>query len=69
MKHLIVAAHPSKASFTMSVAHAYADEIEKLGHEMHMCDLCRMEFNPLLDARELAGLGAGRPPQADVVRE
>ena len=69
MKHLIVAAHPSEASFTMSVTRAYADEIEKLGHELHMCDLYRMGFNPVSDARELAGPGAGRAPEADVVRE
>ncbi len=69
MKHLIVAAHPSEASFTMSVARAYADEIEKLGHEIQLCDLYRMEFNPVLDARELAGPGAGRAPHADLVRE
>ena len=69
MKHLIVAAHSNEVSFTMSMARAYADEIEKLEHEMHMCDLYRMEFNPDLVARELAGPGAGRPSHGDVVRE
>jgi NAD(P)H dehydrogenase (quinone) len=69
MKHLIIAAHPHEASFTMSLARAYADELEKLGHEAHTCDLYRLDFNPVLAAAELSGANTGSPMPGDVRRE
>jgi len=69
MKHLIVVAHPHEASFTMSLARAYADELEKLGHETHTCDLYRLDFNPVLGPAELSGPAAGSPMPGDVRRE
>jgi len=69
MKHLIIAAHPSEASFTMSVARSYAAELEKLGHVTHTCDLYRIDFNPVLEARELARPEADHSLPADIRRE
>jgi len=69
MKHLIVAAHPHESSFTMSLARAYANELEKLGLETHTCDLYRLDFNPVLGPAELSGASAGAPMPGDVGRE
>lgn len=67
MQHLVVVAHPSEQSFTMSLARAYIAELEKLGHRQELHDLYRMEFNPVLKAHELAPVD-GRP-DADVAAE
>ncbi len=66
MKHLIVVAHPAEDSFTMGLMHAYAAELESLGHNQHTYDLYRMGFNPVLAAHELAPVGADHPVSADV---
>ncbi|MEJ0095105.1 MAG: NAD(P)H-dependent oxidoreductase [Methylocella sp.] len=66
MKHLIVVAHPTEDSFTMGLAHAYAAELERLGHNQRTYDLYRMGFNPVLAAHELAPVGADHPVSADV---
>jgi NAD(P)H dehydrogenase (quinone) len=68
MKHLIVAAHPAKDSFTMGLTHAYAAELQKLGHSQRTCDLYRMEFNPVLAAHELLPAGANHPAGADIAQ-
>ena len=69
MKHLVIAAHSNPASFTMSVAEEYAKELECSGHEVHICDLYRLDFNPVLTAVELTGPAAGGSPLPDVVRQ
>jgi len=68
MKHLIVVAHPVEKSFTMSLANAYACELEALGHTQSIYDLYRMGFNPVLNADELTPDSAGHSPSADVVQ-
>ena len=53
MKHLIVVAHPLADSVTMKLAHSYALELERLGHDWLMHDLYRLGFNPVLGPAEL----------------
>lgn len=66
MQHLVVVAHPAKDSFTIQLARAYADELERLAHAQRTYDLYRMGFNPILDANELLPVGANHPARADV---
>ena len=66
MKHLIVVAHPAAESFTMGLAHAYAAELEALGHRQSTYDLYRRGFNPVLDAHELVPVSADHPASVDV---
>jgi NAD(P)H dehydrogenase (quinone) len=68
MKHLIVVAHPAVKSFTMALAHAYASELEALGHTQSTFDLYRMGFHPVLDAHELMPISADRSASADVLQ-
>ncbi len=62
MKHLIVVAHPIEKSFTISVARAYAAELESCGHSVKVFDLYRAEFDPVLHADELAPVNGEGPP-------
>ena len=66
MKHLIVVSHPSEGSLTMAVAHAYAAQLEELGHSQRMHDLYRLDFDPVLTTRELVLTAAENPPCSDV---
>lgn len=68
MKHLLVVAHPVEGSFTMGLAHAYAAELESIGHSQRTYDLYRMGFNPVLSAQELAQVSADHPASADVAQ-
>ncbi|MFX1674954.1 NAD(P)H-dependent oxidoreductase [Paraburkholderia sp. A2WS-5] len=52
-KHLIVVAHPVEDSFTMSLARTYVGELIRVGDDVHVHDLYRMGFDPVLSAREL----------------
>lgn len=69
MKHLIVVAHPEKSSLTMTLARAYAAELENMGHQQKTRDLYRNNFNPILSSGELHGVDADHPPAADVKQE
>jgi NAD(P)H dehydrogenase (quinone) len=53
MKHAVIFAHPNAESFTASVAGAYAQAVEELGHTVVRRDLYRMGFDPRLKAEEL----------------
>jgi NAD(P)H dehydrogenase (quinone) len=55
MKHAVIFAHPRENSVTASVAAAYAQAAEKLGHSVVRRDLYGMGFNPCLQAGELPG--------------
>lgn len=66
MKHLIVVSHPSEGSFTMAVARAYAAQLQELGHSLRMHDLYRLDFDPVLTARELAPTAAEGAACSDV---
>jgi NAD(P)H dehydrogenase (quinone) len=63
-KHAIIACHPDEKSFTLSVAHRYAEAVRAHGHEAIVRDLYRMRFNPVLRSRERKGR-----PAKDVVME
>ena len=46
IKHAIIACHPLKKSFTLSVAERYAETVRSHGHEVVFRDLYRVGFNP-----------------------
>ncbi|MGD0505325.1 MAG: NAD(P)H-dependent oxidoreductase [Steroidobacteraceae bacterium] len=68
MKHILVAAHPVADSFTMGLVHAYATELEQLGHSQQTYDLYRIGFNPVLAAHELVAVSHDHPASADVAQ-
>lgn len=53
MKHAVIFSHPQADSFTASVAGAYAQAAEQLGHTVVRRDLYRMGFDPRLTTEEL----------------
>jgi NAD(P)H dehydrogenase (quinone) len=55
MKHLLIVCHPSRQSFTQTMARAYAKSIEALGHTTAVRDLYRAGFDPVLTEAELIG--------------
>lgn len=63
MRHLVVTGHPAEHSFTMAMARAYAETLERHGHETRFRDLYRMGFDPVLPAAELS---PGHAPAAAV---
>lgn len=63
-KHAIIACHPARESFTLSVAQKYADTVRAHGHEAVVRDLYRLGFDPVLREEERAG-----HPTPEVQRE
>lgn len=63
-KHAVIACHPVAKSFTLLVAHQYADSVRAHGHEAVVRDLYRTGFDPVLKAKERQG-----KPAADVTKE
>ena len=63
-KHAIIACHPEKKSFTLSLAERYAEAVQAHGHEVVIRDLYRNRFKPVLRASERRGT-----PGLDVVHE
>jgi NAD(P)H dehydrogenase (quinone) len=53
MKHAIVAAHPSRNSFIMTLANAYRDAVSARKQDFVFRDLYRMNFNPCLQENEI----------------
>src|SRR5262245_36806035 len=53
MKHVIILAHPNRASFNASVAESYAREAARSGDEVIIRDLYRLGFDPVLKAEEV----------------
>lgn len=68
MKHAVIFAHPSAQSFTASVAAAYTEAAESLGHAVVQRDLYRMGFDPCLKESERVTAGACQPGD-DVLAE
>jgi NAD(P)H dehydrogenase (quinone) len=64
IKHAVIACHPLKKSFTLSIAQRYVDTVRSHGHEVVLRDLYRTGFNPVLKAKERQG-----HPAADVIQE
>jgi len=53
----------------MGLTHAYANELEKLGHIQRTCDLYRMGFDPVLGGQELvSGASADTAQAQDDIR-
>jgi NAD(P)H dehydrogenase (quinone) len=68
MQHALIVAHPNPKSFVASLAMAYGEAAEELGHKTIMRDLYGMAFDPCLKADEIP-TPAGFSPRADVVGE
>jgi NAD(P)H dehydrogenase (quinone) len=68
MQHALIVAHPNPRSFVASLAVAYGEAAESLGHKVVMRDLYGMAFDPCLKADEIPA-SAGYAPRADVVSE
>ncbi len=68
MKHAVILAHPRHGSFCHSVATACVDALQGLGQSADLRDLYAMNFDPRLQAQEIAS-DAGHTPGADVVAE
>jgi len=68
MQHALIVAHPNPRSFVASLAVAYAEAAEALGHKTIMRDLYGMAFDPCLKADEIPS-AAGFAPRPDVVSE
>lgn len=68
MQHALIVAHPNPRSFVSSLAVAYAEAAEALGHKTIMRDLYGMAFDPCLKADEIPS-AAGFAPRPDVVAE
>jgi len=49
----VIAAHPRKRSFTLTMAHAFADAARAAGCEVEVRDLYRLRFDPRLRAEEM----------------
>jgi len=60
VRHLIVAAHPSRKSFNHAVVEAYSSMLVEHGHRVECRDLYALDFNPVLSARDLAAVSRGR---------
>jgi len=53
MKHAVIVAHPNPHSLTCSVARAYAEAVDQLGHTAIVRDLYAIGFDPCLKAMEI----------------
>lgn len=68
MQHVLIVAHPNPRSFVASMAMAYGEAAESLGHKTVMRDLYGMGFDPCMKADELP-TAPGYAPRGDVVGE
>ena len=68
MKHALIIAHPNPASFTATMAKAYAEATIANGHEVLTRDLYAIGFDPRLGADEIPG-PRGFAPHEDVRAE
>lgn len=66
MQHLLIICHPKRQSFTQTIARAYAEELQALGHEVVVRDLYRVGFDPLLSEGEL--MDAEKPTVPAAIR-
>ena len=67
MKHLIVYSHPNPKSFNHAILDVYQQALIEQGHEVKLRDLYAMNFNPVLDGKDLER--AQRKQYADDVVE
>ena len=55
IKHSLIVCHPEATSFTMAIAHRYAETVGRFRHQVEVRDLYRLGFDPLLKAEERPG--------------
>jgi len=60
VRHVIIAAHPSAKSFNHAVVETYTAALVARQHRVERRDLYAANFNPIMSARDLAGLGRGK---------
>jgi NAD(P)H dehydrogenase (quinone) len=60
MRHLVIAAHPSRKSFNHAVVESYAAALIERKHRVECRDLYAANFNPVMSARDLAAIGRGK---------
>jgi NAD(P)H dehydrogenase (quinone) len=63
MKHLIIYSHPNPKSFNHAILETYTLALAAGGHEVRVRDLYKLNFDPVLKARELAGFVKGKYPK------
>lgn len=66
VKHSLIVCHPEAKSFTLAIAHRYAETVRRYRHQVEMRDLYRLAFDPILNAEERPGAPDFAIPQ-DVV--
>ncbi|WNS42876.1 NAD(P)H-dependent oxidoreductase [Paenibacillus sp. MMS20-IR301] len=68
MNHLIVYAHPHEGSFNHAILDTAVNALKSKGHEVHVRDLNKLGFNPVLTPADTAALREGNAP-ADIAAE
>ncbi len=63
VRHLVVAAHPSKKSLNHAIVETYSSTLVERGHHVECRDLYALNFNPVLSARDLAAVSQGKTPR------
>ncbi|AIQ48487.1 NAD(P)H dehydrogenase [Paenibacillus sp. FSL R7-0273] len=68
MNHLIVYAHPHEGSFNHAILDTAVAALKEKGHEVHVRDLYKLGFNPVLSPADTAAMREGNTP-ADIAAE
>lgn len=68
MNHLIVYAHPHEGSFNGAILDAAVRGLKASGQEVHVRDLYKLGFNPVLSTEDTAQMREGNVP-ADIKTE
>ncbi len=56
MKYLIIYAHPNTASFNHAIMETISEELKKNNKAFEVRDLYKIDFNPILSAKDLAAI-------------
>lgn len=67
IRHAVILCHPADRSFNHSIAQAYCEEVARCGQETILRDLYRLNFDPVLRAKERPVEGG--KPSRDVAAE
>ncbi|WP_438445965.1 NAD(P)H-dependent oxidoreductase [Gorillibacterium sp. sgz5001074] len=62
MNHLIVYAHPHAGSFNNAILDTAVGALKAKGHEVHVRDLYKLGFDPVLSEADTAALREGQAP-------
>lgn len=69
MRVSVLLAHPAPGSFNHAIAATVVDQLQRLGHEPVLHDLCAEQFDPVLTAAELGGRAEVPPAVAQHCQE